>query len=194
MNQKTLYIASFLIATVFCGLVFVTVQQDLRQTANDPQIEIAEEFANNISGGQLPQFSEQKLDLNKSLSTWVAFYDKDGNPLASNASLDGQLPKPPSGIFTNAQKVGQYNVTWQPKKEIRQALVVKSIVNNDVQQYIVAGRSLREIEKREKNTLVMSGIAWLALLIISFGAIRLSYAKITPKEETKEEINTTPTT
>ena len=39
------------IVTAFCGLAYVTVQQALRQGANDPQIQMAEDAAAALDGG-----------------------------------------------------------------------------------------------------------------------------------------------
>src|SRR5438270_7168527 len=40
--------------TVLSGLVYVAVQQDLRQGANDPQIQMAEDAAVQLEAGQQP--------------------------------------------------------------------------------------------------------------------------------------------
>ena len=41
--------------TVLSGLVYVAVQQSYRQTANDPQIEMAEDAAAQLEEGRQPQ-------------------------------------------------------------------------------------------------------------------------------------------
>jgi hypothetical protein len=166
----SLYVIAFIIITSICGLVYATAQQSLRQGANDPQIEYAEDGARSIKAGQSASFGPDKIDLNKTLGVFLAVYDKDYKVIDSNAILDGALPQPPMGVFETAQGKGQYRVTWQPKKEIRLALVIVP-VGNDAGQFVVAGRSLREVEKRENWTFQMAAAVWVILILVSFVAI-----------------------
>ena len=39
------------VVTAFCALAYATVQQSLRQAANDPQIQMAEDTAASLNGG-----------------------------------------------------------------------------------------------------------------------------------------------
>jgi hypothetical protein len=140
----------------------------LRQGANDPQIQIAEDAAVSLKNTtQIPSFGPDKIDLSKTLSVFLAIYDKDGNPLDSNANVDGQLPKPPKGVFDEAQKNGQNRVTWQPTNNVRQALIVIP-VGNEAGQFVVVGRSLREVEIRENQTFQMAAAVWGLMIIVSF--------------------------
>ena len=49
-----------IIVTGLSGLIYVGIQQDLRQTANDPQIQMAEDIAAKLTDGQQVQNEDIK--------------------------------------------------------------------------------------------------------------------------------------
>ena len=61
---------------------------------------------------------------------------------------------------------GQDRVTWQPEAGVRMATVVVSFDHG----FVMAGRSLTEVEKRESQVESLSGLAllgiWVATLIL----------------------------
>jgi hypothetical protein len=48
------YVPVAVLATLCCGLVYALVQQDLRQSANDPQIQMAQDAARALDSGARP--------------------------------------------------------------------------------------------------------------------------------------------
>ena len=60
-----------------CLLVYASVQQNYRQSLNDPQIQMAEDIASGIGEGQTPAKlgQEGRVDLRNSLAPWIAIYD-----------------------------------------------------------------------------------------------------------------------
>ena len=83
-----------IIATILCGLVYVALQQEIRQTANDPQIGMAQDIAIALSNGATPQSltSGMKIEMSKSLSPFVIVYDSSGKVLAASGMLKGEVP------------------------------------------------------------------------------------------------------
>lgn len=83
MNKlKSIFKAWLPIAVVIvalCALVYASVQQSLRQGANDPQIQMAEDVATVLPAG--------KVDLALSLAPFVIIYDSTQKVLASSAVL-----------------------------------------------------------------------------------------------------------
>ncbi len=73
---------SFAITGV-CATIYWAVQQNYRQTANDPQIQMAEDASNSLSSsGKVGDFNtEIKIDISKSLAPFVIIYDVKGNPI-----------------------------------------------------------------------------------------------------------------
>src|SRR3954470_16327598 len=78
------------VCTVLAGLVYVAVQQDLRGTANDPQIQMAQDAATGLQAGASPASltGSGKVDIAHSLAPYLIIYDDAGNVLSSCAELN----------------------------------------------------------------------------------------------------------
>ena len=124
------------------------MQQNLRQSANDPQIQMAEDGITE----NLPT-----IDISKSLAPFEIIFDESGNPISSSGILNGAIPTIPSGIFQYVRNFGEDRFTWQPTSSVR----ISAVVVQTNSGFILAGRSLREIEKRENQALIFSCLAWL---------------------------------
>ena len=141
------------------------MQQALRHSANDPQIQMAEDTASLLSTNQLVQtvLPKNAVDIGKSLAPYIIIYDTNGNVIASSATLHGQTPRLPPGVFTDARQK-ELRFTWQPEEEVRSAVVIINYNNG----FVLAGRSLREVENREDHlTKEVFGV-WALAIIISF--------------------------
>ncbi len=169
-----------LVATMFCGLAYITVQQALRQGANDPQIQMAEDIASALENGRttgslMPSY---QVDLKNSLGTFVILFDDRGNQTASSGVLNGQSPNLPGGVLDYVQQHGEDRITWQPEPGVRIATVV--IDHNGANPgFVLVGRSMREVEKRIDQIGLLCGITWiatlgLALIVITTGEWLLS--------------------
>lgn len=159
-------------ATVIWAFAFGAIQQNYRQSANDPQIQLVEDGQSALASGKQPAEVVGRgeiIDISKSLAPFVAVYDQNGNPLESSGKIENELPRPPVGVFEYAKKEGENRLTWQPNKTTRIALMVRPVGINSG-WFIVAGRNLREIEIREKKLTEMAFFALIASLIISFAA------------------------
>lgn len=174
------------IITALIGFTHVAVQQNYRQNANDPQIQIAEDSVSDLNMGANASSlnSSRKIDINLSLSPFLIVFDKNGKFVASNAILDGKTPIPPQGVFDFVKSGGTSNLgsikkqiiyslqggltqnrfTWQPKKEVRIAAVITKYNGG----FILVGRNLREVEKREDALTWMTFLAWVSTLGASF--------------------------
>ena len=151
------------VLTVACLLVFVGLQQVLRQGANDPQIQLAEDTARALDGGAVPAtlVAGSKVDIGTSLAPFIAVYDQSGAVLATDGTLDGSPPRPPIGVLEAARSAGIDKVTWQPRAGVRIAAVVVPWGGGTV----LAGRSLRIVEERVSQLQVLDLAAWLGGLI-----------------------------
>lgn len=158
-------------------LVYGTVQQNFRQGANDPQIQLAEDISRALFEGAVPgsMMPAQNIDIGKSLAPFVIVYDKDLKPLAYSGTLDGNVPTPPEGVFENAKRWGENRRTWEPEHDIRIAAVIRPYQNQNSSGYVLAGRSLREVETRENKlsiqVLIFMIVALAVTLAISFATI-----------------------
>ena len=152
--------------------VYASVQQSLRESANDPQIQMAEDAANDLKNGQAPAGVVGRgniIDISESLSPFLIIYDSTGLPLESPAKLDDTVPVPPKGVFQYALKHGQDSVTWHPERDVRIASVIQSYRSESTSGFVLAGRSLREVEKREENLsrftmLTLFGVVFMSII------------------------------
>jgi hypothetical protein len=161
-----------LTATIILGVIYTLIQQNLRASANDPQVEMAEEAANMLHSGKTPQevIGDYKIDMANSLSSFLIIYDSNGKPISSSAVLDDTIPSPPAAVFDYVKKHGEDRITWQPTKRVRCAVVIIQYTNGKTGGFVLAGRSLLEIEKRESSLFMEVGVAWLVIMFVSLAA------------------------
>lgn len=179
------WVYSAIAVTGVCSLVYVAGQQNYRQNANDPQVQIAEDGGAKLEAGDVPASLVNRNvpleDLQTSLLPWVVVYDSSGLALESSAQFNGAPPQLPKGVFdvdAKAQfddpvwKGGEYRVTWQPQPGVRQAVVL--VQTSDKKYFVASGRSLKEAELRvgQLGALVLAAWAFTlgCLLVASFAA------------------------
>jgi hypothetical protein len=157
------------IVTAFCMLGYVTVQQSLRQGANDPQIQMAEDAAAALTSGASAEsiLPKAQVEMSTSLAPFLVLFDSSGRPTASAALLHGAMPDYPKGALDAAKQSGENRVTWKPSAGVRIASVAVPYSDG----FVVGGRSLREVEKRESQTQMFAITIWLLTLVAVFVAI-----------------------
>lgn len=179
--------------TAICAIVLVAVQQNYRQSLNDPQVQMAEDAAAAItSGKELDQVVPTNIvDIETSLSPWLAVYTQSGVPLLSSGKLNGEVPQLPSGVFDTDTwhryaedglalpiPANEDRVTWQPSAGVRQALVIVHYDSPNGIGFVVAGRNMREVENREGVLVELMALGWAATIIATFLAqIFAAYAQ-----------------
>jgi len=163
------------LVTVICGLVYVAVQQVLRQDANDPQIQMAEDAAAALSRGEplASVLPAGQVDIARSLAPFMMVFDGDGKVLASSGLLHDQNPSLPQGVLGYTEQHGQDRITWQPEPGVRIATVVARL-DGDQSGFVLVGRSLREVEVRESQAQTIAGIVWLVALASTLVTVAIS--------------------
>jgi hypothetical protein len=158
-----------IILTIIFLTIYVTGQQILRIGANDPQIQMAEDaataLANSASPADFMPASRQPFDMSQSLAPFTMIFDSSGLLLESSANLSGKIIVPPVGTFDYAKVHGDDRFTWQPQVDERFAVVLKYYAGAHP-GFVLAGRSLREVETREDNLLLLVGLAWFLCIFI----------------------------
>ncbi len=164
-----LWLPFAVVVTAFCALVYVVVQQSLRQGANDPQIQLAEDAAAALDQGKSAQsvLPSAQVEFSTSLAPFLVVYDLDGKPVASSGLLNGSLPQYPMGALQASRQSGENRVTWQPGPSVR----IASVAVPYKEGYVVAGRSLREVELRESQAELFAAGTWLLTLVALFAVI-----------------------
>ncbi len=155
------------VSSLLCGLFYVVTQQSYRQSANDPQIQMAEDTATLLGAGKPFAPSTHLVDMATSLAPFIMVFDTKGNLEASEAVMDANLPNPPTGVFTFTQSHEENRVTWQPRPGVRIAAVIVAYKNG----FVLAGRNLREVEKREDMLGMQILAGWIVTITASFAAI-----------------------
>jgi len=150
-------------------LVAGAAQQNLRQNADDPQIQLAEDTAAKLAAGQSVQavLPTDKVNIAKSLAPYIIIFDANGQPIAASAQLDGQMPTIPSGVFNSVRQSGTDKFTWQPRDGVRSAVTVTQFKEAS-SGFVLAGRSLREVERREDAILQLLNLGLFAILVGTF--------------------------
>jgi len=172
MKQRSIALLGLALAviTVFAGLTYFLCQQLQRQNANDPQIQIAEDASSAFNAGQPVPTMDQagsQIDIAKSLSTFIIIYNATGTAVFSTGLLDNAVPVPPSGVFDWVKAHGQNRVTWEPTKGLRVAAVLMPYSSSGESGTILVGRSLREIESRNRSLLTQVAIGWAIMMILT---------------------------
>ncbi|MBA2250902.1 MAG: hypothetical protein H0W12_12015 [Chitinophagaceae bacterium] len=160
------------IVTVIMGLIYVTVQQTYRTSANDPQVQMARDMSTKLlQSKSVDAYFTDTVDVAQSLAPFYVLYDASGKPIRSTGYLDGQMYSVPMGVFETVKKSGEQQVTCQPRKSIRMAMVIER-TNTGPVAYVAAGRSLKMAEERISILTTTVFIAWL----ICSAIILLCYA------------------
>lgn len=163
-------------ATVLGVALYVIPQQVLRMGANDPQIQMATDLAARLEAGSAAAaIPTGSVDLSRSLAPFVIVYDDKGLPLAGQGLLNGSLPAPPAGVFDYVRTHGEERVSWQPQRGVRVAAVVER-VSGAQPGFVLAGRSMREVESRIQHVQNLAGLAWLGMLgLIAVGTLAFGW-------------------
>jgi len=181
MNMNSLIKKSVFLAVILAlvfGFAYTLAQQVMRQSANDAPTVIARDAAAKLAIGEAPDFLRTNaygtVDLAKSLAPFIITFDGKGMVLASTATLNGQTPVPPEGVFADAKKHGEDRVTWQPAKGVRIAAVL-TYYGGSREGFALAGQSLQLVENRASSLEFMTFWAWLVTVIIAIiGLIYIS--------------------
>lgn len=167
-TKRTIIFQALLLAAVcsmFAFAMFATVQHALRSGANDPQLQMAGDAVAQLEqGGDAASIvGPNQVDMARSLSPFLIVFDRNGNPVASAAKLNGRAPKPPYGVFRHASEHQLNILTWQPQRGVRIAAVIQPYTGPHA-GFVLAGRSLRVVEERADTTLQMVALAWLGMI------------------------------
>jgi hypothetical protein len=132
---------------------------------------MAEDAAVQLQEGAQPQsvVGTSKIEMSRSLAPFMIVYDASGQVTASSAQLFGSTPDLPPGVFDSVRTGGEDRLTWQPQEGVRVAAAVTQFGGTSP-GFVLAGRSLREVESREDRLTLMVGLAWLATLVGTFAA------------------------
>ncbi|MBU6388866.1 hypothetical protein KGQ72_03275 [Patescibacteria group bacterium] len=186
----------FLVAiTGFFLFAVWAVQQNYRQSLNDPQVQMAEDAAASLAANYLPaavvprtnpqSAGAPSIEMSTSLAPWITVYDASGTPLESSATLDGAPPQLPQGVFDRGTwkrvyaewgialsvPANETRFSWQPRPGVRQAVVLVQFQAPHGTGYVAAGRNTREVENREATLIHGAALLFGATSLATLAAI-----------------------
>lgn len=173
----------FVSVTITAAMVYGAQQQYIRQSADDPQIQIAEDTAAALENGQpIDSFvPKNKIDMARSLSPFVMVYDQSKKIIGSSCTLNGNSPVLPEGVLDYAGLNGMDRLTWMPAPGVRIAAVVVKY-GGAKPGFVAVGRSMREIEKRILHIEQLVGFIWLFSSLASFVVLYIGALLLNPRK------------
>ena len=165
--------------TLLCGVIYLIMQQTYRMDANDPQVQITGDVKAALEDGATPDqmVGQSKADIAKTLDPFIIIYDINKQIVVTSASLNGSSPSIPGGVLDQVAKKDEERVTWQPQKDVRIAAVVVKYKDG----FVLAGRSLKEVESRIQKHGINVLIGWvftLAGTLFTVIVVHLVYNKL----------------
>jgi len=163
-----------LILTLWGFPAAMTLQGAMRSAADQPQIQMAQNYASEIASGKLATdlIPTVHLDLSTSLEPFTILYDADGNPLRSSGYIGEAVPTPPPGVFTYLRTHPTDKFTWQPQPDLRIAAVAQR-VDGTHPGFILVGRSLTLVQQQENQLRRGTFITWFSLMALLIGGAAL---------------------
>ena len=168
------------VISAFSLLAYTSVQQVYRQSADDPQIQMANDAAQALDNGESVDalVPAHQVDISQSLAPFYVIFDTAQEPVVSSGLLDSEAPRLPDGVLAYAEQNGENRLTWEPKPGTRIATVI--VPYND--GFVLAGRNMREVEQREAQVSRFAGITWILALVATFIVIAFGEFFLTDKK------------
>lgn len=158
------------VATLVLGTSYAMVQQSTRLSADDLPLVAAQTTQQELRNGSTPEDTVPalKTDLKTDDSVFVIITDDSEHVLASSATLDGQTPLPPGGVFSFTNQHQTDHFTWEPQTGVRMATRVVKYGTSPNNGFIIAGHSLKPYEDRVQTYTWLALAGWLAVLAWSY--------------------------
>jgi len=177
MNKKVLTVVGCACGiTLFWVGLFVIMRQTGRLKINRPLVAMIDEAIVKLGkGAEITSVIPRKnIDMTLDNEEYMIIINERGEVAAGSIRLEGITPIPPKGVLDYAKDRGINRVAWQPKKGIRSAIVVKPYPHG----WILAGRSLKEVETEEKNWMKVLGIFWAGTMTAGWLVIKKGIVKL----------------
>ncbi len=135
------------ITGIFIAL-YCTGQFILRSLANEEQVRISADVVRYLEGGGDPMAlnSPMPTDIGTGLAPYIIFYSLDLRAMAGSGLLDNESPVLPRGVYEFTKKWGEHRLTWQPKPDVRHAVLMRHL-DTPTAGYLLVGKSLKETER-----------------------------------------------
>jgi hypothetical protein len=187
-TQLRIWLAIVGASTLVLGASYTMVQQATRLSADDLPLTTAQTIQQELHAGATPNdvIPPLKTDLKTDNSTFVIITDESQHVLASSATLNGQTPLPPKGVFSFTLSHDSDHFTWQPTSGVRLATRVVTFSKDANSGFVITGQSLAPYEDRVTVYTELAIAAWLATLAWTFLTLLLpGYKIVKPSSKSK---------
>lgn len=177
-KTTTLWLLGLLAVLILFATIYFVAHYVLRSSANEPQLQIANDTAWKTAlqlaqNGKINPLDGEKIDITTSKEPFVTVYNKNGEVIDSTGVYNGQVPKLPEGVLQGTVDGEKTIFTWEPVEGARIAAVV---VSSGKYGYVLAGRSLADTEN-DLNKLSYILIVTFGFLIIAITTVSIVYHK-----------------
>lgn len=160
-------LASVIVMLGFVG--YGLSQFVVRSSVDETPAQIAVNISDAIKAGTpvaelIP--ANAQSDLATEFAPFVILYDGTGTPISSTAILEKSIPIISKNTLEKSKKTGESRITWEPKKDVRLAIVIKPFPGEE-SGYILSGKSLHEADIRIKSLCNIATTGTIATLILS---------------------------
>ncbi len=164
--QFRIWLAIIGVCTLVIGASYAMVQQSTRLSADDLPLTTSQVAKQELQGDSDAKdvVSTLKTNLRNDSSVFMIITDNSKHVLASSATLDGQTPLPPRGVFDFTAQHGTDHFTWEPSPGVRLATRVTKYGTEPNSGFIITGQSLKTYEDRISTYTWIALAAWLAVL------------------------------
>jgi hypothetical protein len=146
---------------------YIVMQQTIRHSANQPQRQMADDAVRMyLTRDHVSTSCSPCTDLSTSLQPFTIAYDENLKVINSDAVLNGVVPTPPPGVFENARRWGGNELSWQPRRDVRLAIVVRHFTGAHYSGFVLVGRSLATAEQGELIARWAALLGWLGIVCV----------------------------
>lgn len=165
-GRKRAWLLAVVIGFGVTFFAYVAVQQSLRLGLNDPQWQIAEDTAMQLSQGGNPDslIPKTTVDEASSLAPFVTIVDSHLHVLASSGKIGNQVPLPPASAFPDAGKRGAW-FTWQhDNNTLRDAAVIMPY-QGPHPGYVLVARSMQRVEDTIGHIAILAVLTCIGVVV-----------------------------
>ncbi len=170
------------ITILFYATLFLLLQHKLRDGANEIPDNTASEFKRLLGNGDhlYPALAEfRPIELDGTAGTFIMIYDSTGTAIINSARLHKIAPMLARSALLQAKVEGRNALTWQPKKGVREAVVIMPYSGPYDSGYIAVGQSLKAAEQQIRMLKYLLPLAAILTVILGlfFAAIYSRFMK-----------------
>lgn len=165
-----IYLLTVVIGFGLTLFAYIAVQQSLRLSLNQPQLQIAQDTAQELEQGESADSVVPKNTVNEaiSLSPFVTVVDGNIRVLASSGKIGNQVPLPPASTFPDSQKRSTNWFTWQHDNySVRDAAVIVPFSSSHGSGYVLVARSTSQTEAIIGHITVLAIFTLLGIVLAS---------------------------